>query len=69
VKFSEAELADIERSAKRLVLAAQDMVECRAAVDFLQERYAIPGDVQRALETGAPVAYARPWTKGDDWSS
>jgi hypothetical protein len=47
----------------RLVLAAQDMVECRAAVDFLGEGTDIPCELRRALETAAPVAYARPWGK------
>jgi hypothetical protein len=61
VLFSPAELADVERSVKRLVLAAQDMVECRAAVDFLGEGTDIPCELRRALETAAPVAYARPW--------
>lgn len=61
VLFSPAELADVERSVKRLVLAAQDMVECRAAVEFLGEGTDIPCEVRRALETAAPVAYARPW--------
>ena len=37
VLFSPAERADVERSVKRLALAAQDMVECRAAVDFLRK--------------------------------
>ena len=39
------------------------MAECRAAADFLQERYDpdLPGDVRRALETGAVIAYARRW--------
>jgi hypothetical protein len=41
------------------------MVECRAAVDFLREKTDIPGDVRRALETAAPVAYARPWGKSN----
>jgi hypothetical protein len=39
------------------------MVECRAAVEYLRERDDLPGDVRRALETAAPVAYARPWGK------
>jgi hypothetical protein len=64
VRFSRAELGDPERSFKRLVLAAQDMLECRAAASFLggTERH-LSGDVRRALETAIPVAYARPWTK------
>jgi hypothetical protein len=61
VLFSPAERADLERSARRLLLAAQDMVECRAAVDFLRQRTDLTGEVRRALETAAPVAYARPW--------
>jgi hypothetical protein len=65
VLFSPAELADVERSVKRLVLAAQDMVECRAAVDFLGEGTDIPCEVRRALETAAPVAYARPWSNSN----
>lgn len=71
--ISSSELADPEQSFKRLLFAAQDMGECRDAVDFLLELHEIPGSVQRALETGAVVAYARPWTKcsigklGDHW--
>ncbi|HEX2459770.1 MAG TPA: hypothetical protein VHJ58_06440 [Vicinamibacterales bacterium] len=68
------EVAEPERSFNRLLFAVQDMGECRAAADFLQERYDIPGDVRRALETGALSAYARPWGKsitigalGDHW--
>jgi hypothetical protein len=41
------------------------MVECRAAVDFLRKGTHIPSDVRRALETAAPVAYARPWGKSN----
>jgi hypothetical protein len=41
------------------------MVECRAAVDYLRQRDDIPGDVRRALETAASVAYARPFTDGE----
>jgi hypothetical protein len=37
------------------------MLESRAAADFLQKRGDLPGDVRRALETGATIAYARPW--------
>jgi hypothetical protein len=59
--LSPDELADPERSFHRLLFAAQDMVECRAAIDFLHSRYDVPGHVWRALETGAVVAYARPW--------
>jgi hypothetical protein len=62
--LSPDELADPERTFNRLLFAAQDMGECRDAVDLLLERDEIPGNVQRALETGAVVAYARPWTKG-----
>jgi hypothetical protein len=68
-EFSPAELAEPERSFKRLVLAAQDMVECRAAANFLQERNDLSGDARRALETAIPVAYARPWTKSRKKSS
>lgn len=71
---SPGELADPERSFNRLVFAAQDMAECRAAIDFLLERNDVSGDVRRALETGAVVAYARPWGSrstigalGDHW--
>jgi hypothetical protein len=63
--ISSGELADPERSFNRLLFAAQDMAECRAAVKFLLERNDIPGDVRRALETGAVVAYARPWGKSN----
>jgi hypothetical protein len=62
--ISSDELADPERSFNRLLFAAQDMAECSAAVDFLIERREIAGIVRRALETGAVVAYARPWTRG-----
>jgi hypothetical protein len=59
--ISSDELADPERSFNRLLFAAQDMAECSGAIDFLMEKSDIPGDVRRALETGAVVAYARPW--------
>lgn len=62
-KPTAAELADPERSFNRLLFAAQDMGECRAAIDFLLARNDIPGEVRRALETGVVVAYARPWGK------
>ena len=61
MRFSPAELADPERSLKRLILAAQDMIESLAAATFLIERNDLPGDARRALETAIPVAYARPW--------
>jgi hypothetical protein len=61
--ISSVELADPERSFNRLLFAAQDMAECSGAIEYLRLRFDIPGDVQRALETGAVVAYARPWTK------
>jgi hypothetical protein len=60
VYFSQEELADVERSLKRLILAAQDVIEARAAADLLLERNDLPGDVRRALEAAIPVAYARP---------
>jgi hypothetical protein len=63
VHFSPEELADLTRSVKRLILAAQDMIEARAAAVFLRERDDLGGDVRRALETAIPVAYARPWGK------
>jgi hypothetical protein len=62
-QFSPDELADYKRSFNRLVLAAQDMEECRAAAQFLHEATNLSGDVRRALETGIAVAYARPWGK------
>jgi hypothetical protein len=62
--LSSDELADPERSFNRLLFAAQDMAECRGAIDFLHTRLDVSGEVWRALETGAMVAYARPWTKG-----
>jgi hypothetical protein len=62
--LSSDELADPERSFNRLLFAVQDMAECRAAIEFLEERWDESGAVHRALETGAIVAYARPWTKG-----
>jgi hypothetical protein len=64
-KPTAAELADPERSFNRLLFAAQDMGECRAAIEFLPTRKEISGDVRRALETGAVVAYARPWGKSN----
>ena len=60
MQFSSNELADVERSLKRLIFAAQDMVEVRDAAEFLREADA-PGGVLRALETAIPVAYTRPW--------
>jgi hypothetical protein len=65
VYFSADELADLERSLKRLILAAQDMIESLAAANFLLQRDDLPGDVRRALETAIPVAYARPWGKSN----
>jgi hypothetical protein len=62
-------LADWERSFKRLVLAAQDMLEAGAAAEFLLARDDLSGDVRRALETAIPVAYARPWSKSRSKSS
>lgn len=43
--LSPEELAEPERSLKRLVLAGQDMVEARAAAEFLLNRNDLPGDV------------------------
>jgi hypothetical protein len=63
--LSPDELAEPKRSFNRLLFAAQDMAECRGAIDFLLSSYDIPGDVRRALETGAVVAYARPWGKSN----
>jgi hypothetical protein len=63
--MSSDELADPERSFNRLVFAVQDMAECRGAIDFLLASYEVPGDARRALETGAVVAYARPWGKSN----
>jgi hypothetical protein len=71
--ISSDELADPERSFNRLLFAVQDMAECGGAIGYLIARYDVPGDVRRALETAAVVAYARPWTKssigalGDHW--
>jgi hypothetical protein len=53
VQFSSDEVADLERSINRLVLAAQDMVECSAAVNHLLEKDDLSGD------------YARPWGKSN----
>jgi hypothetical protein len=63
VYFSPDELGDLERAIKRLILAAQDMYEVRAAADFLRQSHDLPVAVVRALETAIPVAYARPWGK------
>ena len=72
-ELSDAEKAEPGRAVKRLLLAGQDMAECRAAAQFLDSQH-LPGDVCRALETAIPVAYARPWGKsntigalGDHW--
>jgi hypothetical protein len=54
--LSSLELGDLDRSLKRLVLAAQDMIEVVAAANFLLQRHDLPGDVRRALETAIPVA-------------
>jgi hypothetical protein len=61
--LSPEELADPERSFNRLLFAAQEMAECGGVIDYLIARWDIPGDARRALETGAVVAYVRPWTK------
>jgi hypothetical protein len=59
-ELSKAEKAEPVRAIKRLLLAGQDMAECRAAAQYLDSEH-LPGDVCRALETAIPVAYARPW--------
>lgn len=56
--FSDAELDDPLRAAKRLVLASQDMSDAAEAAALLTLRSG-----SRILETALAVSYARPWTK------
>jgi hypothetical protein len=56
-EFSEGELRDPLRAAKRLILAAQDMGDAAEAATELDVRHG-----SRVLETALVVSYARPWT-------